>query len=160
MITETDETLEQLFRGIVEDFQSQLDGQFHRGGPSGLSFEPVREPDEDPVRGFRIVTGGSEWQARPVTVRACAEGGVLQLTGCLEVEGEKQDPVKYSLWMNVETLEGLHRLAREYVQQNEIAQDCAGRIAGEQDLYRRVMEKVAAYYRQAEQTACRYDPGA
>ncbi len=154
MATKTDEMLDQLFMSIVADFQSQLDGPFHRGGASGLSFEPVREPDGDQVCGFRVVTGGLDWQAQLSTIRTCDVDGVLQRRSSAEGEREGQEPIRYRLWMNVETLEGLHKLARDYVKQTESGRDWTGRVSGEQELYRTFVDKAARDYQQAEETAC------
>jgi len=149
------ETIRQLVVSIVEDFRKQLDGPFHRGGTIGLSFSIVRVPEDDKVCGFGIVTGGSEWQEGLSTIRTVSEMGVSEST--LSGGGENPEEQKvYRVWMNVETLEGLHRFARRYVEEAEASRDRSGRIKGETALYDRFLEEALSYYdKQASAIDCR-----
>lgn len=142
----TDETIRKLLASIVEDFWKQLDGPFHRGGASGLSFSAIRSPIENEVCGFQIVTGGSEWQERLSTIRVLDEIGVIESTVVCE---DCQNPEKqkmYHTWMSAETLEGLHRIAKEFVQHVETLRDRAGRVNGESELYGQFLETALSYY--------------
>lgn len=147
MCSAIDETLLQLFRSIVKDFQSQLEGPFHRGGARGLTFSVIPSRREDSVCGFRIVTGGSEWQEKVSSIRTVSDMGVKELN----LTGDDKDYPEISkvhcIWMDVETLEGIHRIAKQYIEQAEISRDRSGSIRGEFELFDQFLEKALSYYR-------------
>ncbi len=152
MHIETNETVRHLVVSIVEDFRSQLNGPFHRGGVTGLSFSAVRGLDDEKVCGFQIETGGSEWQEQVFTIRTCTGGHVEQRKVSCRAERAVEEITSYDLWMDVDTLKGLHRLAREHVQQSEIARDRRGQLDKEEVIFSKFLDKTLLYYSQAKET--------
>lgn len=146
MKIEIDEIVRQLVANIAEDFWRQLDGPFHRGGAKGLSFSAVRGSKDNAVSGFRIETGGLEWQERLSTIRTVTGTWVEESTASSDGCENLEEPRVYRLRMNVEMLEGLHRMAKEYVEQAEALRDRSGRLVRAADLRIKFLDAALSYY--------------
>ncbi|MDQ7784395.1 MAG: hypothetical protein RDU20_16025 [Desulfomonilaceae bacterium] len=152
MQTNTDEAIRQLVANIIKDFYNQLDGPFHRGGAEGLNFSVVRKPGDKPACGFRIVTGGSEWQEGISTVRIVSKIGVTESIASGEHGEISKEEKLYRIPMTVEILDGLYTMSRRYVQQIEAYRDPAGRLNDKTALENRFLEEILSYYRVKSKT--------